>query len=62
MSVATSMPKTDPPVSRRTQRLVLATLCGALFLTMLDNVVVSKALPRISQGLGAGMPGLQRVP
>lgn len=48
-------------VSVSRQRLVLATLCLALFMAMLDNVVVSNALPRISTGLGTGLAGLQWV-
>ncbi len=41
--------------------LILATLCLALFMAMLDNVVVGNALPTISADLGAGMTGLQWV-
>ena len=48
------------PDSRRRQ-LVLATLCLALFMSMLDNVVVSNALPSISTDLHAGMTDLQWV-
>lgn len=43
------------------KRLILATLCLALFMAMLDNVVVSNALPRISANLNAGISGLQWV-
>ena len=50
----------DGPSPRR-KRLILATLCLALFMAMLDNVVVGNALPRISADLGAGMSGLQWV-
>lgn len=50
------------PVSGHTRRrLVLASLCLALFMAMLDNVVVGNALPSISADLGAGMTGLQWV-
>src|SRR5512143_2347085 len=48
-------------ISQGRRRTVLATLCLALFMAMLDNVVVSNALPRISTGLGAGLAGLQWV-
>ncbi len=48
------------PDSRRRQ-LILATLCLALFMSMLDNVVVSNALPSISTDLHAGMTDLQWV-
>ncbi|MGC0419472.1 MFS transporter [Embleya sp. AB8] len=41
--------------------LVLATLCVALFMSMLDNVVVSNALPSIDRDLDAGVSGLQWV-
>ncbi|WP_331767152.1 MFS transporter [Embleya sp. NBC_00896] len=41
--------------------LILATLCVALFVAMLDNVVVSNALPSIDRDLGAGVSGLQWV-
>ncbi|MFF4806056.1 MFS transporter [Streptomyces sp. NPDC001351] len=61
---ATGLPKTAatgalPPLVPRRRRLVLATLCAGMFMAMLDNVVVSNALPRISEGLGAGLTGLQ---
>ena len=48
-------------LSARRKNLILATLCLALFMAMLDNVVGSNALPRISADLGAGMSGLQWV-
>ena len=48
------------PDARRRQ-LILATLCLALFMSMLDNVVVSNALPSISTDLHAGMTDLQWV-
>ncbi|MFF7245299.1 MFS transporter [Embleya sp. NPDC008237] len=41
--------------------LILATLCVALFVAMLDNVVVSNALPSIDRDLDAGVSGLQWV-
>ncbi|MFE2869143.1 MFS transporter [Embleya sp. NPDC059259] len=41
--------------------LILATLCIALFVAMLDNVVVSNALPSIDRDLDAGVSGLQWV-
>ncbi len=50
------------PAPRELRRpLILATLCLALFMAMLDNVVVGNALPTISADLGAGMTGLQWV-
>lgn len=50
-----------PALDARRRGLVLATLCLALFMSMLDNVVVSNALPSISTDVGAGMSGLQWV-
>ncbi|MGK4583933.1 MFS transporter [Kitasatospora sp. HPMI-4] len=49
----------DPTVRRRTT--ALAALCIAMFMTMLDNVIVNNALPRIGQQLHAGVSGLQWV-
>src|SRR3954454_21733016 len=43
------------------KRVILATLCIAMFVAMLDNVVVSNALPSIDRDLGAGVSGLQWV-
>ncbi|MFJ9442205.1 DHA2 family efflux MFS transporter permease subunit [Kitasatospora sp. NPDC101235] len=45
----------------RRKRLALLTLCIAMFMAMLDNVVVNVALPRIGQELDAGISGLQWV-
>jgi len=58
----TSEPAAPPasPAARR-RRWILAALCLALFMAMLDNVVVSNALPSISTDLRAGMTGLQWV-
>lgn len=50
-----------PAPTARRRGLVLATLCLALFMSMLDNVVVSNALPSIAADLHAGMSGLQWV-
>ncbi|MFI2752257.1 MFS transporter [Cellulomonas sp. P22] len=50
-----------PSSTARRRQLILATLCLALFMSMLDNVVVSNALPSISTDLHAGMTGLQWV-
>ncbi|GIG61580.1 MFS transporter [Longispora fulva] len=47
--------------ARRTKTLVLATLCGTMFMAMIDNVIVNNALPRIGQHLHAGVGGLQWV-
>ncbi|WP_416875060.1 MFS transporter [Kitasatospora sp. SC0581] len=47
--------------SARRKRLALLTLCIAMFMAMLDNVVVNVALPRIGQELDAGISGLQWV-
>ncbi|MFF2073760.1 MFS transporter [Kitasatospora sp. NPDC058162] len=49
------------PSTRRRKQLALLTLCVAMFMAMLDNVVVNVALPRIGQDLDAGVSGLQRV-
>ncbi|KNB53939.1 MFS transporter [Streptomyces caatingaensis] len=43
------------------KRLVLATLCSGLFMAMLDNLVVTTALPDIGRDLRAGTAGLQWV-
>lgn len=43
------------------KRLVLVTLCSGLFMAMLDNLVVSTALPSIGTDLRAGTAGLQWV-
>lgn len=51
--------RTRPVPQARHERLVLATLCAGMFMAMLDNVVVSNALPRIGHGLGTGLTGLQ---
>ncbi|GAB3281422.1 MFS transporter [Kineosporia babensis] len=45
------------PAARRT--VILGVLCAGMFMAMLDNVVVSNALPRIGQDLDAGLSGLQ---
>ncbi|MEV7782537.1 MFS transporter [Kitasatospora sp. NPDC088351] len=37
------------------------TLCVTMFMSMLDNVIVNNALPRIGQDLGTGISGLQWV-
>lgn len=41
------------------RNMVLAVLCAGMFMAMLDNVVLSNALPRIGQGLGVSLTGLQ---
>jgi MFS family permease len=51
----------NDPATLARQRWVLATLCLGMFMAMLDNVVVSNALPRIDRDLGAGITGLQWV-
>ncbi len=43
------------------QALALATLCGVLFLTFLDNTVVSVGLADVQSGLHAGITSLQWV-
>ncbi|MFB6889299.1 MFS transporter [Kitasatospora sp. NPDC056327] len=48
------------PGARR-RRLALATLCVTMFMSMLDNVIVTNALPRIDRDLDAGISGLQWV-
>lgn len=47
--------------SARRRRLALLTLCVTMFMSMLDNVIVNNALPRIGQDLDAGISGLQWV-
>ncbi|WP_371515609.1 MFS transporter [Kitasatospora sp. NBC_01300] len=47
--------------STRRKRLALLTLCVTMFMSMLDNVIVNNALPRIGQDLDAGISGLQWV-
>lgn len=47
--------------SRRQKRLILVTLCVGLFVSMLDNLVVTTALPSIGRDLRAGTSGLQWV-
>ncbi|WBP90702.1 MFS transporter [Kitasatospora cathayae] len=49
------------PSTRRRKQLALLTLCVAMFMAMLDNVVVNVALPRIGQDLDSGISGLQWV-
>ncbi|MER6360609.1 MFS transporter [Kitasatospora sp. NPDC001527] len=51
---------TAAPGARR-RRLALATLCVTMFMSMLDNVIVGNALPRIGRDLDAGITGLQWV-
>lgn len=62
-AATTAAPTTAAPTTADTsrRRLVLAALCLALFMAMLDNVVVGNALPSISADLDAGMTGLQWV-
>ena len=43
------------------KRVVLMTLCTGLFMAMLDNLVVTTALPSIGTDLGSGTSGLQWV-
>jgi EmrB/QacA subfamily drug resistance transporter len=45
----------------RSQVLALATLCGVLFLTFLDNTVVSVGLAQVQSSLHAGITSLQWV-
>ncbi|MFJ7910900.1 MFS transporter [Kitasatospora sp. NPDC096204] len=47
--------------SARRRRLALLTLCVTMFMSMLDNVIVNNALPRIGRDLDAGISGLQWV-
>ncbi|MCQ4040827.1 MFS transporter [Streptantibioticus rubrisoli] len=47
--------------SRGRKRLVLVALCSGLFMAMVDNLVVSTALPAIGRELRAGTSGLQWV-
>ncbi|MER6504792.1 MFS transporter [Streptomyces sp. NPDC001455] len=48
-------------LSPRRKRLALLTLCITMFMSMVDNVIVNNALPRIGQDLDAGISGLQWV-
>jgi EmrB/QacA subfamily drug resistance transporter len=52
-------PRGEETAARR--HLVLAVLCAGMFMAMLDNVVLSNALPRLGQGLGVGLAGLQWI-
>ncbi|MGH9007977.1 MAG: MFS transporter, partial [Acidimicrobiales bacterium] len=45
----------------RTQAVALATLCVVLFLTFLDNTIVSVGLADVQSGLHAGVTSLQWV-
>lgn len=45
----------------REKGIVLLTMCFALAMAMLDNTVVNVALPRIQEGLGASVSGLQWI-
>ena len=47
--------------NRRVKILTLGAMCFALFMVMLDNTVVNVALPKIQEGLHAGVSGLQWV-
>jgi EmrB/QacA subfamily drug resistance transporter len=51
--------RSEETAARR--HMVLAVLCAGMFMAMLDNVVLSNALPRIGQGLGVGLAGLQWI-
>ncbi|MER7701374.1 MFS transporter [Kitasatospora sp. NPDC097605] len=55
------MGETEGPAGARRRRLALATLCITMFMSMLDNVIVNNALPRIGRDLDAGITGLQWV-
>ncbi len=55
------MSSEQPAVARGGQSLALATLCTLLFLTFLDNTVVSVALGDVQTSLKAGVTGLQWV-
>lgn len=48
-------------IERRAQLLTLGAVCLALFLAMLDNTVVTVALPRIQGDLSFGVAGLQWI-
>ncbi|QKW19309.1 MFS transporter [Kitasatospora sp. NA04385] len=51
----------DGTRSARHRWQALATLCVTMFMAMLDNVIVTIALPRIGRDLDAGISGLQWV-
>lgn len=49
------------PLGAREKRLVLVSLCLALFMVMLDGTVVNTALPKMQASLGASVSGLQWI-
>jgi EmrB/QacA subfamily drug resistance transporter len=60
-SLGAPTPATAAPVIRRGTGFALAALCTLLFLTFLDNTVVSVALGDVQASLGAGVQSLQWV-
>ncbi len=56
-----SDPAEVPALGPREKRLILGSLCLALFMVMLDGTVVNTALPKIQGDLGAGVSGLQWI-
>ena len=54
-------PATAAPTTRKGTGFALAALCTLLFLTFLDNTVVSVALGDVQSTLGAGVQALQWV-
>ena len=59
MTPATSAPRTYP--SLRAAWMPLTALCLAFFVEMVDNTLLSIALPTIGRDLGSGTTGLQWV-
>ena len=55
------LPADAPARPRRGTAFALAALCTLLFLTFLDNTVVSVALGDVQSSLGAGVQSLQWV-
>ncbi len=60
-TLGTPTSATVPPATRKGTGLALAALCTLLFLTFLDNTVVSVALGDVQSSLGAGVQSLQWV-
>jgi EmrB/QacA subfamily drug resistance transporter len=52
---------TATELTTREKRLVLGSLCIALFMVMLDGTVVNVALPHIQSDLSSGVSGLQWI-
>lgn len=51
----------DEPARDPRRWLILAVMCFALFMAMLDNTVVNVAIPTIKKDLNAGLSGIQWI-